>query len=110
VQTASAEGLWVEALDLLENLGAERRDELIATAAELDGPALEQLIAAVIEHELWEQVLAIAERDPALQRRLAERLPSLPAAQREAVARRAAQAGVLERLGPLGEALAAQGV
>ena len=68
------------------------------------------LIAAVIEHELWEEVLIIAEHDPALQGRLAERLPALPIAQRQAVARRASDAGAIERLGPLGEALSAQGV
>jgi hypothetical protein len=110
VQAASDEGLWVEALDLLENLGARRRDELVAGAVELDGAALEGLIAAVIEHELWEEVLVIAEGDPALQGRLAERLSTLPAAQRRAMARRAGEAGAIERLGPLGEALSAQGV
>jgi hypothetical protein len=110
VQAASDEGLWVEALDLLENLGAERRDELVAGAVALDGAALEGLIAAVIEHELWEEVLVIAERDPALQGHLAERLSALPTDQRRAVARRAGEAGAIERLGPLGEALSAQGV
>jgi hypothetical protein len=110
VQAASDEGLWVEALDLLDNLGVQRRDELVAAAVELDGAALEGLIAAVIEHELWEEVLVIAERDPSLQGRLAERLPSLPSAQRREVARRAGEAGAIERLGPLGEALSAQGV
>ncbi len=110
VQSASEQGLWVEALDLLEHLGPRRRDQLIAAAVELDGAALEGLIGSVIEHELWEEVLVIAERDPALQGRLAERLPSLPIAQRQAVARRASDDGAIERLGPLGEALSAQGV
>jgi hypothetical protein len=107
VQSASDEELWVEALDLLEHLGPQRRDQLIAAAVELDGVALEGLIGAVIEHELWEEVLVIAERDPTLQGRLAERLPSLPVAQRRAVARKAGEAGAIERLGPLGEALSA---
>ena len=65
----------------------------------LDGPALEGLIAAVIEHELWEEVLVIAEGDPALQGRLAERLSTLPAAQRRAMALRAGEAGAIDRLG-----------
>ncbi len=40
-------------------------------------------MAAVIEHELWDEVLLIAERDAILQHQLAERLPTLPAAQRK---------------------------
>ena len=60
----------------------------------------------MIEHELWDEVLIIAEGDAALQAKLAERLPALPRAQRRTLAQRAAQDGVLDRLGPFGDALA----
>jgi hypothetical protein len=64
-------------------------------------------VAAVVAHDLWEEVLPIAEHDATVQAALADRLPALPARQRKAVAGRARETGMLQRLGPLGQALAA---
>ena len=106
IATAADEGLWVEALDLLAHLDVEQRAAIVDTALELDADALEVIIAAVIEHELWDEVLLIAEGDPALQAKLSERLAMLPEGQRRTLARRAVDEDAIGRLGPLGEALA----
>jgi len=103
---AEQDGLWLEALDLLSQVSEERRRELVATTLELDQAALEAIVATVVEHELWPEALVIAEHDTTLQDTLAERLPALPARQRQAIARRAKQLGVISRLGSLGVALA----
>ena len=105
VQTAADDALWLEALDLLGHLGDRRRSEIVATALELDDAALETITDAVLEHDLWGEVLIIAERDRSLQAKLAARLDSLTPAQRRAVGTRVRSAGAMERLGVLGEAL-----
>ena len=105
VQTAADGALWLEALDLLGHLGDERRSQVVATALELDDEAVEKITDAVLAHDLWGEVLVIAERDPAVQAKLADRLDSLTAAQRRAVRDRVQEAGALDRLGVLGEAL-----
>jgi hypothetical protein len=106
IDAAADEGLWLEALDLLGHLSPPRRREIVDSALELDHAALEDIVTAVIEHELWPEVLMIADRDPALQSKLAARIPSLPAEQQAAIAERAEQEGRLESLGALGESLA----
>lgn len=106
IATAADAGLWVEALDLLVHLDVEQRAAIIDSAIEVDADALEAIIGAVVEHELWSEVLLIAEDDPALQDKLAARLPGLPEPQRRMLARRAADEDAIGRLGPLGEALA----
>jgi hypothetical protein len=106
VQAAADNELWLEALDLLEHLSDGRRSTIVASVLELDDAAQEAIIAAVIEHDLWNEVLVIAERDETLQAKLADQVPSLSTAQRQEVAQRARDAGAIGRLGPLGEALA----
>jgi hypothetical protein len=108
VQTATDGALWLEGLDLLAHLGDERRAEVVATALELDDQALETITDAVLEHDLWGEVLVIAERDSGLQAKLASRLGSLSPDQRRAVRARVRKAGAIERLGVLGEALEAE--
>ncbi|MDQ6835962.1 MAG: hypothetical protein M3016_07210 [Actinomycetota bacterium] len=108
IAAAAEQDLWLEALDLLSHLSEDRSRRIVHDALELEDAALESIVATVIEHELWAEVLLIAERDAVLQAKLADRLPALSAAQRKALARRAVQEGVIERLGPLGQALAAQ--
>jgi hypothetical protein len=105
IQVAADEGLWIEALDLLGHLSPARRQRIVDSALELDHAALEDIVTAVIEHELWPEVLLIADRDPALQSKLAARVPGLPPEQQAAIAERAEQEGKLESLGVLGEAL-----
>jgi len=105
IRAAAEHDLWVEALDLLNHLSQAQRDEMVAAALELEPGDLESIVSAVIAHDLWEEVLSIAEHDPAVQAALAERLASLPSRRRKAIAKRARDAGVLDRLGPLGVAL-----
>jgi hypothetical protein len=107
IQAAADHDLWVEALDLLDHLTPQQRDDMVAATLKLEPAALDALVAAVIAHELWEEVLAIAERDSTVQAVLVERLSSLPVRQRRAIAKRARETGGLERLGVVGEALAA---
>lgn len=106
IATAADQGLWVEAIDLLGHLDVEQRAAIVDSAIELDADALEAIITAVIEHELWDEVLLIAEGDPALQAKLAERLSLLPEGQRRTLARRAVDEDAIGRLGPFGAALA----
>jgi hypothetical protein len=107
IQAAADNNLWVEALDLLDHLARPQRADMVAATLRLKPAPLDSLVAAVFAHDLWEEVLPIAEHDPAVQAALAAQLPALPARQREAVAGRARKTGMLERLGPLGQALAA---
>jgi hypothetical protein len=106
ILAAAQANLWLEALDLLEHLSAPRQNEIVAGALELDHAALEDIITAVVEHELWDEVVVIAQRDETLQGKLAKRLSALPARRRKALARRLQADGSIERLGALGQALA----
>jgi hypothetical protein len=107
VCAAAADELWLEALDLLEHLSDGRRSAIVAAALDLDPATQESLVAAVLEHDLWNEVLVIAEHDAALQARLARRVQSLSAAQRRELAERVRESGATDRLGPLGAALEA---
>lgn len=69
--SAEPEGLWLEALDLLGHVSAERRRELVATPLALDQAALEAIVATVVEHELWREAQVLAEHDAALRNKLA---------------------------------------
>lgn len=106
IVAAAKEELWVQALDLLGHLSAEQRAEIVDGAVQLDPAALEAIVGAVIEYELWDEVLVISDPDSAVQARLADRLARLPAARRRALAKRAGDDGAIARLGPLGVALA----
>jgi hypothetical protein len=107
VRAAADDELWLEALDLLEHLSDGRRSAIVAAALDLDPGTQESLVAAVVEHDLWNEVLVIAERDATLQAELARRVESLSAAQRRELAPRIREAGATDRLGPLGAALEA---
>jgi hypothetical protein len=107
IQAAADNDLWVEALDLLDHLTPQQRDDMVAATLRLETAALDAIVAAVVAHDLWGEVLPIAEHDATVQAALAARVPALPGRQRKAVARRARDTGGLQRLGPLGEALAA---
>jgi hypothetical protein len=106
ILAAARANLWLEALDLLGHLSATRQNEIVGDALELDHAAFDDIVTAVVEHELWEEVAVIAQRDETLQRELAKRLSELPARRRKALARRLQADGSIERLGALGEALA----
>ena len=106
IQAAADNDLWVEALDLLDHLTPQQRDDMVAATLQLEPAALDAIVAAVIAHDLWEEVLPIAEHDTTVQAALAARVPALAARQRKAIAKRARVTGGLTRLGVFGEALA----
>ena len=106
IQAAADNDLWVEALDLLDHLTPTQRDDMVAATLQLEPAALDSIVAAVIAHGLWEEVLPIAEHDATVQAALAARARALPARQRRAIAKRARETGGLARLGAFGEALA----
>jgi hypothetical protein len=106
IQAAADGGLWIEALDLMGHLSERQRSELAAVVLELDHASLKTIVAVVIEHDLWQEVLVIAEQDVTLQHKLVERLQALGADQRREIERRARETGVIDRLGVLGQALA----
>jgi hypothetical protein len=105
VATAAREGLWVEALDLLNHLSKRQRGEMVQATLALDATSLEAILDAIIEHELWDEVLLIAEHDTTIQERVARRLQELPPRRRREVAQRAREADALERLPVLEQAL-----
>jgi hypothetical protein len=66
------------------------------------------VVAAAAGASLWLEALRLlTQLDEALQATLVERVAALDAAYRQLIAQRALAAGVLDQLGPLGEALRA---
>ena len=59
IETASAEGLWAETLDLLTNLDDDQREHAIEIAAGCDDALLDTLIAAADAQSLWGLVLPL---------------------------------------------------
>lgn len=74
---AAQDDLWLEALDLLGHLSEPQRDEVMAIAPELDPAALDAIVAAVVQHDLWTEVRVIADRDAALRAQLTACRPKL---------------------------------
>lgn len=105
IDAAAHNDLWVEALDLLNHVSPRQRREMVTTAVALEEDSREKILAAVIEHELWDEAVLIAEYDPTLQTRLVERLREMPARRRRKAAARARERGILDRLGVVGQAL-----
>jgi hypothetical protein len=105
IAAAADDDLWLEALDLLNHLHKRQRREMVLAALALQPPALEAILDTIVEHELWAEVLLIAEHDDAIGQQVADRLAALPASRRREVAERARQADVLKRLPRLAEAL-----
>ena len=110
IGAAAHGGLWLEALDLLNHLSERQRRDMVTATLTLDEPALGAILDTIIEHDLWDEVLLIAEHDDTIQERLGRRLAALPARRRRDVAQRARDAGTLERLPVLDQALSAYGV
>jgi hypothetical protein len=114
IVVAAEANLWPETLGLLSHLSDEPRRRVAKAAATFafDDATLDSLLDAVVEYELWDPVLAIAQElpDPELDRigrLLAERVQTLAATDRSPLVERARAAGVLARLGPLEQALRA---
>ncbi len=110
VGAAAREGLWLEALDLLNHLSKRQRRDMVTATLALDEPSLQAILDAIIDHDLWDEVLLIAEHDETIQQRLGRRLAALPARRRREVAQRARDASALERLPVLDQTVSGYGV
>jgi hypothetical protein len=105
IDAAAREGLWLEALDLLNHISNRQRREMVSATLSLSEPAFEAILDTIVEHDLWDEVLLIAEHDDTIQERLGRRLAALPARSRREIAQRARDADALERLLALDQAL-----
>ncbi len=74
VAAAADQGLWLEALDLLNHLHKRQRQEMVRAALALGEPALNAILDTIIAHDLADEVRLIAEHDDSIEERLAERL------------------------------------
>jgi hypothetical protein len=74
IVAAADEGLWLEALDLLNHLHKRQRKEMVAAALGLDDAAQEAILDTIIAHDLSDEVRLIAEHDDSIEDRVAERL------------------------------------
>jgi hypothetical protein len=88
IAAAADDGLWLEALDLLNHLHKRQRKEMVLAALALPEPKLQAVLDTIVEHELWDEVLLIAEHDDSIHQRLAERLEALGPEQRREIAER----------------------
>ena len=107
VVVANEREMWPETLDLLTSVMPERRAALVelAIAEDLDR-MLPGLIAAVEETDSWETGLRLlVELPDKIKSELAPAAKRLPAPERERALRRARALGLLDELGPIGEAL-----
>ncbi|HEY2316742.1 MAG TPA: hypothetical protein VGH67_00460 [Solirubrobacteraceae bacterium] len=79
ILAAAARGdLWLQALDLLNHLSQRQRAEMVTATLALEEASLEAILDTIIAHDLWDEVLLIAEHDDTIQQRLAQRLTTLP--------------------------------
>lgn len=106
IAAAARDGEWVRALDLLNHLAPSQRAPFVAATLALGEPVLQEVLAAVVAHDLWPEILLVAEHDEDFQRRLAERLRALPAERRQAAAEHVRRHASARRLGILNEVLA----
>ncbi len=74
IAAAAHDGLWLEALDLLNHLHKRQRKEMVLAALALDEAAQEAILDTIIAHDLADEVRLIAEHDASIEDRLAERL------------------------------------
>ena len=108
LDAARTQNMWAELLPLvtlLPDAGRERVAGLVS-ALELDDNAVQEIATAVLEYDLWEPVLIIADslQDADLARvaeRLADPVAAMDPVEREVIAERARVAGLMDRLGPL---------
>jgi hypothetical protein len=86
----------------------EHKDRVGHLISLLPSERLDGVVAAAAGASLWLEALRLlTQLDEALQATLVERVAALDAAYRQLIAQRALAAGVLDQLGPLGEALRA---
>ena len=70
---AAREGLWLEALDLLNHLSESQRAEMVAATLALDEATLDAILDTIIEHDLSDELVLIAEYDDTIHERLSRR-------------------------------------
>jgi hypothetical protein len=137
IETASAENLWPETLDLLTNLAEDQREHVVEIAAGCDDAVLDSLIIAADASSIWGLVLPLTglmseetlrrfvrlrslQRKGVLERvvdaaadheelwtNLLPMVSQLPPKCQSRVVARADQLGALGRLGELGHAISA---
>ncbi len=108
LDAAHTQNMWAELLPLVTLLPQEGRERVagLVSSLELDDDAVQEIATAVVEHDLWESVLIIADslEDADLARvakRLADPVAAMDPVEREVIAERARAAGLMDRLGPL---------
>ena len=74
IAAAEREGLWLEALDMLNHLSKRQRKDMVLAAVALGEPARDAILDTIVEHELWHEAQLIAEHDDSIEDRLAERV------------------------------------
>lgn len=107
IVSADEREMWPQTLDLLTNVSATRRAQLVEFALDqgLDR-ILPHLILAVEQTESWETGLGLlADLPDDVKERLAPTAQILDKAQRARAAEQAQARGLLAELGPIGEAL-----
>jgi hypothetical protein len=107
IRAAATENLWPEVLDLLAHLTLEQRRALVERAAARDDAGtLAALIAAAQQEDMWAELLPLIPLLPqAGRQRVAEIVAAMDPGERELISERVRAAGLIDRLGPLGEAL-----
>lgn len=112
LEAARSEGMWAELLPLVSLLPGEGRTRIagIVGTLELDDDSVGEITTAVVENDLWEPVLIIADalRPEDLERvtaRLAVPVAMMDPIERATIAAHARAAGLIDRLGPLRVAL-----
>jgi hypothetical protein len=108
IVAANENEMWPETLDLLTSVNSRRRAALVKLALDehLEG-MLPGLFAAVEDTGSWETILALLAKLPqGLKSELAPAARGLKSSQRKRAAGHARRLGLLDKLGPIGEALA----
>ena len=101
LEAASADGLWAEALDLIDHLSPDRRAEIATIAVDLPDHVLDSLIEVAEREDLWAELLPLATAQPELLEQLVEPARRLAPAVRAGILADAERLGMAGALGPL---------
>jgi hypothetical protein len=73
IAAAAQAGLWLEALDLLNHLSESQRADMVTATLALDEASVQAILDTIIEHDLADEVVLIAEHDATIRERLDRR-------------------------------------
>jgi hypothetical protein len=73
IAAAADDGLWLEALDLLNHLHKRQRKAMVLAALALEEQVVEAILDTIVAHDLTDEVRLIAEHDASIEERLAKR-------------------------------------